>query len=179
MTRYHVNTAHPRRDMLLPKNYLSFVARRHLGRQPRLASPRLTAPTDAFCLESSGATRRRQDKGRQHSQYVALLSQADTPDSSRSAKPSRHVPDEHACLMRQSCMSLNPVLLSVLHAANIAPISAARLLISGLLFSRIYRLSAYQYPSPFCLSTSIAFLPINIKIALIDTIAVLCNLRAA
>ena len=39
-TRYHVNTANSRRDLLIPKNCLSFCRQRdprHLGTQPRLA----------------------------------------------------------------------------------------------------------------------------------------------
>lgn len=55
-------------------------------------------------------------------------------------------------------MSLNPVLLSLLHADNIAPISAARLVIRWSLFTRVYR------PA----------LLINSKIALIDANAVSC-----
>ena len=51
LTRYHVNTANSRRDLLIPKNCLSFVARRILDIW-KAASPRLTAPTEAF--ESAG-----------------------------------------------------------------------------------------------------------------------------
>ena len=60
----------------------------------------------------------------------------------------------------------HPVLLSVLHADNIAPISAGRLVM--LVFSRVYRLLA------FCLSLQIALIDLMQSCAICELHKRLC-----
>jgi hypothetical protein len=63
LTRYHVNTANSRRDLLIPKNCLSFVAREILDILERsLASP----DRSDRGLRIRRAAQGRRDKGRQY-----------------------------------------------------------------------------------------------------------------